>query len=110
MSAVPVQQRYTIDSLNNRAGAIAGVPPVTVTENKLVIEKPQMNPLLWFAVLAVLIFVLLWIFKPAIVQSVNPQTGQTQLDWGKVILWSLLFALGIFLLLWLTRGITGLFK
>ena len=110
MAAVPVQQKYTIDALNNRAGAIAGAPGVTVTENKLVFEKAHLNPFLMYAVLAALIFILLWIFKPTMVQSVNPTTGQTQLDWGKVILWSLLFALGIFLLLWLTRGITGLFK
>lgn len=109
MSGVPVQQKYTIDALNTRAGTVNGVP-VTVTESKVILEKSMTNPFVWYIVMAALVFILLWIFKPAIVQSVNPQTGQTQLDWGKVILWSLIFALGIFLLLWLTRGITGLFK
>jgi len=107
---VPVAQRYTIDALGGRAATINGAPTGRVTELD-VVRQPARNPILWFVVIALIIGVLFWIFRPTMVLSTNQTTGQTQLDWGKLVLWSLGIALvlAFFYYLGTRSGMGGLF-
>jgi accessory gene regulator protein AgrB len=101
-AGVPQQARYDLGSYTRANGT---TPTRTTVVN---VERVRFNGFVWFLIFLVLIGLLLFLFKPSIVTSTNPVTGESQLDWGKLIIWSVLFALIILLILWLTRGIHGL--
>ena len=103
-AGVPQQQRYNLGSYANATNVAGRTNGINVTA----VERVRFNGLVWFLIFLVLIGVLLFLFKPAMVTSVNQATGESQLDWGKLIIWSILLALVVLLLLWLTRGIHGL--
>lgn len=116
------QQRYTLDSLTARADNIRQASKMngtyerdTITTNRpgspivererTVVTRPNTwGGLTWFIVVALIIGVLLFLFRPAIVMSTDPQTGVRSLNWWYLILWSLGIALGIVILLWALRG------
>ena len=58
----------------------------------------------WFIVAFILIGLVLYFLKPGFVTSQNVLTGDTHLDWGKLLLWTALGAGAFTLILWLTRG------
>ena len=100
------QQRYNLDSFNRAngiAGRANGTNGVALGANGM-----RFNGFVWFIISLAVIGLLLFLFRPAIVTSVNAATGESQLDWGKLIIWSLLLALAVLLVLWVTRGIHGL--
>ena len=101
-AGVPQQPRYDLGSYA-RANGAAPARPVVVS-----VTPVRFNGFVWFLILGGIIGLLLFLFKPAIVTSTNSTTGESQLDWGKLLIWTVLFALLILLILWLTRGIHGL--
>lgn len=121
------QQRYTLDSLTARADSIRqasqknsgssngsyvqetvtisrpGSP--TVERERTVVTKPNTwGGVTWFIVLALIIGVLLFLFRPSIVMSTDQQTGLKTLNWWYLILWSLGISLAIVLIIGLVRG------
>lgn len=101
-AGVPQQPRYDLGSYTRANG-------VTPTRTTVVnVERVRFNGLVWFIIFALLVGAFLFFLKPSIVTSTNQLTGESQLDWGKLIIWTVLIALVILLLLWLTRGIHGL--
>lgn len=114
-------QKYTLDNLASRANEIKSksqtvgsyngtTPQVAEREVTTVSRKPQWGGLTWLIILALIIGVLLFLFRPDLVLSTNQTTGEKYLDWGKLILWTLVFALIIVLLIWLTRGAHGMIE
>lgn len=99
-SAVPQQPRFDLESFN-RANA-------TPTSTTVVVEPVRFNGLIWFVIFAILVGVILFFLKPGFVLSTDAATGETRLDWGKLVLWTVIIALVILIILWLTRGIHGL--
>jgi len=97
-SQVPVGRTYNLDAYTTR--------PRDVNVN--VNNGFRMNGIAWLIILLIVIGFLLWIFRPAMVLSVNQATGDLQLDWSKLLIWTILFALIILVILWVTRGIHGL--
>lgn len=97
-SEVPSGQRYNLDAYNTR--------PRDVNVN--VNNGFRMNGITWLIILLLVVGFILFLFKPAMVTSVNQSTGELQLDWTKLIIWTILIALIILVVLWVTRGIHGL--
>lgn len=97
-SGVPNNQRYNLDAYNTR--------PRDVNVN--VNGGFRMNGITWLIILLLVVGFILFLFKPAMVTSVNQNTGEVQLDWTKLIIWTILIALLILVILWVTRGIHGL--
>ena len=101
----PLPQRYTIDAMAGRPTALAGQPArVETTTTASLVEPSWRNPVLWFIVVALVVGVLLWVFKPSIVLSVNPSTGQTQVDWGKLVGWAIGVTIVAALFFWWGRA------
>jgi hypothetical protein len=98
-SEVPLGQRYNLDAYTTR--------PRDVNVNQ---KGFRMNGITWLIILLLVVGFLLFLFKPAMVLSVNQNTGDLQLDWTKLLIWTILFALLILVILWVTRGIHGLIE
>ena len=106
-------QRYTLDNLAARAngvksqnfvnGAMNGTPNGDI----IAVRKPHWNGLTWFIVIALVVALIFFLFRPDMVLSTNQQNGEKYLDWGKLILWSLAIALVIVLILWLIQRSSG---
>lgn len=91
-------QRYNLDAYNTR--------PRDVNVN--VNSGFRMNGITWLIVLLLVIGFILFLFRPAMVTSINQNTGDVQLDWTKLIIWTILISLIVLVILWVTRGIHGL--
>jgi len=120
MSTSPTQ-RYTLDTLSARAneiraqgkingsangsanGTAIGTPIVVVDQPTPVQKHQSWGGLTWLIILALVIGLILFLFRPDIVLSTSA-TGEKYLNWGLLILWAIGIALAIVLLLWLTRG------
>lgn len=105
MNASVTPQKYTLDNLTATSAQLKNATQLTgPSGEKLVVEKKKFNGLAWLIISALIVGLLLFIFRPGIVLSTNQVTGEQSLDWGKLILWSLVFALGITLIVWLITG------
>jgi hypothetical protein len=63
------------------------------------------NLLLWFFVLAVIIWFILWTVKPKLVQKLTPNGDPTNtVDPGKVLIASIVIALIIMVIFWLAKS------
>lgn len=61
--------------------------------------------ILWFIIIAVIVWFILWALKPKAVQVLTPSGEPTgQLDAGKVLIASIIIALIIVLIIWLIRS------
>lgn len=102
-----IPQTYSLDDLATRANAMSTgqlkTPPVVVNRENVIIQKPQWGGLTWFIIFALVIGLLLFLFRPDMVLSTNA-AGQKYLDWGKLVLWSLGLALVLIIILWLIKG------
>ena len=100
MSACP---KYTLESLSTEAEGLA-VKKAEVYSHQ---GYGGWGFWGWFIVIAIIIGILFFLFRPTFVLSVDPNTGQYVLDFGKLIIWSLVIALIIVVILWLLRGAFG---
>lgn len=63
------------------------------------------NLLLWFIVIAVIVWFILWALKPRAVQRLSPNGDATgEVDTGKVLIGAIVIALIIVVILWLFRA------
>ena len=63
------------------------------------------NILLWFIILAVIIWFILWTVKPKMVQKLTPNGDPTNtVDPGKVLIASIVIALIIMVIIWLVKS------
>lgn len=119
-----VNQSYNLNDLAARANTIktntlkngvyggTTIPPVIVERDVVVVPDKKgfkMGGLIWFIIIALIIGLILFLFRPDLVLSTNQSTGVKFLDWGKLILWSIIFALIIVFILWLARDTHGMF-
>jgi hypothetical protein len=105
-SAPLSQPRYNLDTLNGRVASKVNGP-----NNGVLLVEParyRMNGFAWFVIILLVVGLLLFLFRPIWVLSVNPQTSDLQVDWGKLILWSLLITVVVLAAMWLLRGFHGL--
>lgn len=116
-------QTYNLNDLAARANQIkantakngyngTAIPPVIVDNPVIVVPEKKgfkMGGLFWFIIIALIIGLLLFLFRPDLVLSTNTTTGAKYLDWGKLILWSIIFSLIIVFILWLARDSHGMF-
>ena len=125
MNQVNPNTVYTLSDLSNRSNAmklnslnnVNGVTPIVVEKDVIITEAPKQatsgaqsawGGLTWFIIIALVIGLLFFLFRPTMVLSTNTTTGESYLDWGKLILWSIVIALVIVLIIWLARGATGM--
>ena len=126
MNQVNPNTVYTLSDLNNRNNSmklngfnnVNGVTPIVVEKDVIITEAPKTannnmgksawGGLTWFIIIALIIALLFFLFRPSMVVSTNTATGEQCLDWGKLILWSVVIALIIVLIIWLARGATGM--
>jgi len=104
MNASVTPQKYTLDNLTATTAQVKNAQFTGPHGEKVVVEKKKFNGLAWLIISALVVGLLLFIFRPSLVLSTNQVTGEQTLDWGKLILWSLVFALGITLIVWLITG------
>lgn len=63
------------------------------------------NLLLWFIIIAIIVWFILWALKPRIVQRIGPNGEPTgEIDAGKVLVASIIIALIIVIIIWLIRA------
>jgi hypothetical protein len=123
MNQVNPNQVYTLSDLSQRSNqmklnSLNGVTPIVVEKDVVVTEVPVTKTvtsgsawggLTWFIIIALVVGLLFFLFRPSVVLSTNTATGDLYLDWGKLILWSLVIALIVVLIIWLARGTTGMY-
>lgn len=123
MNQVNPNQVYTLSDLSNRSNSMKlnslnGVTPIVVEKDVVVTEVPATKTvpassawggLTWFIIIALVVGLLFFLFRPSVVLSTNTATGDLYLDWGKLILWSLVIALIVVFIIWLARGATGMY-
>lgn len=78
---------------------------VTVATNGAKANNNFLNLLLWFLIIAVIVYIILYLLKPAFVQSRDANGVQTgNVDVSKALITSIVVALVIILILYLLRG------
>ncbi len=62
------------------------------------------NVLLWFVIIAVIVWFVLYSVKPTMVQKTDGNGNTTgEVDNGKVLLWSVIIAIIVIVIIWLIR-------
>ena len=118
MNQVNPNTVYTLNDLSqkNNSMRLNGVTPIVVEKDVIVTEVPKTTVvtksawggLTWFIIIALVVGLLFFLFRPSVVLSTNTSTGDLYLDWGKLILWSLVIALIVVLIIWLASGGAGM--
>lgn len=116
-----LNQSYNLDALSAnsarikgnsmRNGSYNGATPIVVEKDVIVTDKksPKFGGILWFIVIALVVGLLFFLFRPSLVLSTNQLTGVQSLDWGKLILWSVIISLVVVFILWLLRDTHKMF-
>lgn len=103
---VSAQKLYTLQQFGATPVDVVSVNKVdTAVKCEKVVDKAKrsmMNPFWVYIILAVIILIILAVFRPSIVTSISAEG--LYLDWFKVVMWSL----GLALLLLIILGIVGL--